>query len=186
MAKVRMAPEIADNAALKYSDYQILTALNSVLNLVYNELATASSDITMKIKKITLNEGEGKLPKDFVVLVNVFADGKRLDPEVGYQDVTPLTYKLRGNKIYTDNSTVTLEYRAGFTEITNDTKEDELELPGYFMELLKDYTVMILAGGATGSDGSLSQRVASDISSIVVTRSFNRIVANPDSIPWRV
>ena len=96
-AKVRMAPEINDNAAVKYSDYNLITALNSVLSIVYNTLSSSSNDLLTENIKLALIDGKSVLPDDFLSVVSVSNGTYILTPQSKSNDVDELTYRIRGN-----------------------------------------------------------------------------------------
>src|SRR5574344_1466810 len=116
-ARVRMAPEINDNAAVKYSDYNLIAALNSVLSIVYNTLSSSSNDLLTEETTLTLTDGVAALPDDFLSVVNVWAGDYVLTPQSKSKDVDDHTYRIRGNNIYSANSTLKLAYKPYFVEV---------------------------------------------------------------------
>ena len=181
--RVRMAPEINDNAEVKYSDYNLIAALNSVLSIVYNTLSSSSNDLLTQETELTLTDGKAALPSDFLSVVNVTAGNYVLKPQSKSNDVDEYSYRIRGNYLYSGNSTVTLEYKPYFTDIDYDTTGTELILPNYFSELLKKYVVIVLHGGINKNDSTIVQQVTDDVYKLTAGREYSRIDIQP---VWRV
>lgn len=182
--RVRMAPEIQDNASVKYSDYQLMAALNSVLSIVYNTLSSSSNDLLTQSKEIPLTGGMAALPADFLSVVNVMgADGTVLRPQSKSVDIDAYTYRIRGNNIYSNNNLLTLEYKPYFTEIVYDALDTDLILPNFFSELLKKYSVISLIGGINKQDSTIVQQVTEDVYKLTSGREYSRIEIEP---VWRI
>ena len=182
-ARVRMAPEINDNAAVKYSDYNLIAALNSVLSIVYNTLSSSSNDLLTQEKTLTLTDGVAVLPDDFLSVVNVRGGDYILTPQSKSKDVDEYTYRIRGNNIYSANSTLKLAYKPYFVEVTYDTMETALILPNYFSELLKKYTVITLVGGINKQDSTIVSQVTEDVYKLTSGREYSGIEITP---AWRI
>ena len=178
-----MAPEIADNAGVKYSDYNLIAALNSVLSIVYNTLSSSSNDLLTEETTITLTDGKAALPEDFLSVVNVRGGNYVLTPQSKSNDVDEYSYRIRGNYIYSANSTLKMTYKPYFVEVTYDTMEMDLILPNYFSELLKKYVVIVLQGGINKNDSTIVQQVTDDVYKLTAGREFSRIDIQP---VWRV
>lgn len=180
LAKVRTAPEIMDTFATKYSDYQLITALNSVLNIVYDTLSTSSNDVLTEDTTLALEDGAADLPDDFLSTVNVVApDGRVLEPQTKSKDVDSFTYRIRGKKLYALGDSVTLEYKPFFIPITQDTVDEDMALPNFFGELLKKYVVIVLQGGLNKQDSTVVQQIATDVYQLTGGREFSKVVADP-------
>lgn len=180
LAKVRTAPEIMDTFATKYSDYQLITALNSVLNIVYDTLSTSSNDVLTEDTTLALEDGAADLPDDFLSTVNVVApDGRVLEPQTKSKDVDSFTYRIRGKKLYALGDSVTLEYKPFFIPITQDTIDEDMALPNFFGELLKKYVVIVLQGGLNKQDSTVVQQIATDVYQLTGGREFSKVVADP-------
>lgn len=169
IAQIRISGAVADNAAVKYSDYQIISAINSAIEGIYVILSNYSTDITIKSKMIALTSGEAKLPSDFVAVHEVFGGGKELTPALKSDDVTDKTYKIRGNKIISGCSQVTLEYKYCASDLTSEDMDTELPLPSYFNSIVRSYAIANLTG--TAVDTTLAQSMIN----IVQQRSFNKL-----------
>ena len=182
--KIRMSPEINDNAAVKYSDYQLISALNSVLSIVYNTLSSSSNSILTETTQIVLTDSAGTLPDDFLSVVSVFvADGTTLNPQSKSFDVDEHTYKIIGNNIYSKNDTIQLVYKPYFIEVEYDTMDVAMILPNYFSELLKKYSVISLIGGINKQDSTIVQQVTNDVYALTSGREYTKIDVNP---AWRI
>ena len=179
IAQIRMDGHVADNAAVKYSDYQIISAINGALDGIYVIIAGYTSDLTIKSKTLTANSnGEAKLPSDFVSVYEVFGGGAELTPASKSDSVTDKNYKIRGNKIITGCGQITLEYKYCPLDLTAEDKDNEMPLPVYFNSLIKAYAVGILTGQQT--DTSLAQSVLN----IVQQRAYNKLVTHTSTGGW--
>jgi hypothetical protein len=172
-SKIRMAPEINDNAQVKYSDYQLTDALNTVLSIVFNTLSQSSNELLTADKKLTLTDGVCALPDDFLSVVNVFAGNNVLKQQSKSMDVDSYTYRIRGNNIYSSNDVLTLDYKPYFIEIDDKTLTAELPLPNYFSELLKKYAVMSLQGGINKADTTIVQQITNDVYKLTSGREYS-------------
>ena len=182
-SRIRMAPEIADNAGVKYSDYNLIAALNSVLSIVYNTLSSSSNDLLTEETTITLTDGKAALPEDFLSVVNVRGGNYVLTPQSKSKDVDEYTYRIRGNYIYSANSTIMLTYKPYFIEVEYYTMDDEMVLPNYFSELLKKYSVITLVGGINKQDSTIVQQVTEDVYKLTSGREYSGLEISP---AWRI
>ena len=182
-SRIRMAPEIADNAGVKYSDYNLIAALNSVLSIVYNTLSSSSNDLLTEETILTLTDGKAALPEDFLSVVNVRGGNYVLTPQSKSNDVDEYTYRIRGNYIYSANSTIMLTYKPYFIEVEYYTMDDEMVLPNYFSELLKKYSVITLVGGINKQDSTIVQQVTDDVYKLTSGREYSGIDV---TAAWRI
>lgn len=171
--KVRMAPDVNDTNEAKYSDYQMLDALNTVLNLVYNELGTFSNELLTKTEVLELRNGTAELPEDFLQAVEVYHGNRVYMPEVKGRAVSPYTYTIYGNTIQADTDKLTLDYKPSFEEITMDGIDDDLPLPKYFKELLKRCVIKALSGNLETDEGLEVLRV--DVKRITAGRGYTAL-----------
>ena len=178
-SKIRMAPEINDNAQVKYSDYQLTDALNSVLSIVFNTLSQSSNELLTAEKELTLVDGVCDLPDDFLSVVNVFAGNNILKQQSKSQDVDMHTYRIRGNNIYSANDVLTLDYKPYFIEIDDTTLVNELPPPNYFSELLKKYAVMSLQGGINKADTTIVAQITADVYKLTAGREYSGLEVQP-------
>lgn len=180
--QVRMSAEINDNAEVKYSDYQMVAALNSVLSMVYNALSNQNSSILTREDTLELDDYEADLPSDFLSLVAVFdPSGTPLTIAGKSAAIGTNTYRIMGNKIYSLNSLLTLQYKAWFIDVEYDTMDDDLELPAYFGELLRKYAVIVLTGGISKADTPIVEQVESDVRRLTAGRDYNSIDVSFDN-----
>lgn len=180
--QVRMSAEIADNAEVKYSDYQMVAALNSVLSMVYNALSSQNSSILTKEDTLELDDYEADLPSDFLSMVAVFdASGNPLVISGKSAAISAGTYRIMGNKIYSLNSSLIIQYKSWFDAVEYDTVEDDLELPAYFGELLRKYAVIVLTGGISKADTPIVELVESDVRRLTAGRDYNSIDVSFDN-----
>jgi hypothetical protein len=100
MTKVRL--RVSDMQRTRYSDYQILSALNDAMKMLWIALAEHFSSIPRVTRKISLIFGTAALPENYYSLVSI-SDGARVDGFV-----------IRG----AGSDTVTLVYNAIPPELT--------------------------------------------------------------------
>ena len=184
-ARVRMAPEINDNAAVKYSNYQLIAALNSVLSIVYNTVASSSSSILNVVETVRMRNGRGELPEDFLQAVMITSGGRTLTPQTKSNDVDQYTYKIRGNYIYSANDVIEIEYKPYFDDVTYDAIDDDLEIPKYFQELIRKYMVIVLVGGVPNADASIVTMIQSDVMNLTAGREYTALIAGSKPA-WKV
>ena len=171
--KVRVSPVIRDVNEARYSDYDMLDALNTVLNYVYNELGTFSNDLLVKTETIDLFHGEGSLPDDFLQAVEVYHGNTVYMPCTKGVEISPYMYSIMGNNIYANTSSLTIDYKPQFEELTMDELDDDMYLPLYMKELLKQLVIMDLNGNLETPDGVayMKERVRE----ITAGRGYNRL-----------
>ena len=79
--RVRMHRAVKDTAMARFSDYELMVCLNTVLDTVYNTLSTMSNGLLTREMDVPLTEGEGELPPDFrAALLVLGANGRTLSP----------------------------------------------------------------------------------------------------------
>lgn len=171
--KVRVSPEVNDNNEARYSDYQIVDALNSALNMIYNELGTFSNELLTKTETVNLRHGEAELPEDLLQIVEVYRGDTVYIPQTKGKAVSPYTYTIYGNTIYSDADKLTIDYRPSFEEIGMDELDDDLAYPNYFKEFIKKLVIMCLKGTLEMPEGLAY--LQSTIRSLAANRSFNRL-----------
>lgn len=169
--KVRIAVKDVNEA--RYSDYDMIDALNTVLNLTYNELASFSNDVLVKTENIRLTGGEGELPEDFLQVVEVYHGDTVYMPQTKGYIVSPYTYTILGNSIYSNASSLTVDYKPDFEDLTVEDLDDDLELPNYMKEYLKRMVMMALSGSLEASEG-LSQ-LRQQVREISSNRGYSRL-----------
>ncbi|WP_196600531.1 hypothetical protein [Pectinatus frisingensis] len=187
MNKIRMAAEIEDNSGVKYSNYQLIDAVNSVLNIIYNAISHTSSTILTQSQKINLANSLGKVPDDFLSVIDVQKSvGDRqisLQSRSQSQEVDPWSYKIIGNQIYSQNDVLTILYEPYFDDISINDIDTDLVLPSYFREVIKKYAVMTLTGGVNTKDSTLVEQVTSDVYDLTSSRELSNI---KPALPWRI
>lgn len=174
--KVRMAPEVRDINEARYSDYDLLDALNTVLNLLYNELGTFSNDLLTRTETVNLSYGEADLPEDFLQAVEVYRGDTVYIPTTKGVAVSPYTYTIMNDKIYSDADKLTIDYRPQFEEIGMDELDDDMDYPAYFKEFIKKLVIMSLSGSLEMIDGVMYLRET--VRNLTANRGFNRLEIN--------
>ena len=182
--KVRMTPAINDNQGSKFSDYQLIDALNATLSMVYNTLAASSSTVLNRTADIQIKNKHGELPDDFLRIVAVYDNtGRALNPVPREKPIKD-GYRITGSTIFAPTD-ITIEYKPFFDEeVTMDTLDDDLDLPAYFSNLLVKYSA-VMALGATTQDADIIQQITADIYSIVAGREYSSLSLS-ESLPWKL
>ena len=181
-----MSPQISDPAAVKISDYQMMAALNGVLEMVYATIGSTSTSILDKEKEIKLKDEKGALPSDFMSLKEVMVGTKELIPACRSDRITADNYRIRAKSIYSANDTVTIIYMPCFTELSHDDIEDDLPLPDFFNGLLLKYLIVFLVGGVPTADAQTISAITADVYHIVANREWSLIQNDANTASWRV
>lgn len=180
---VRMAPEIKDMDAARYSDYDILQALNETAAYIYSILAEQTSsllDKRVELQRAGTDDGY-LLPDDFLQLVNAYdADGRVMRTRAKGQDLTEHTYRIVGSKLYTKSKAVTMDYKPFFVELTMDDLEKEMDLPPFFKTLIKKAVVLLLQAGSQ-QDTDVLQLISDGVLKLVGNMAYSQI---PDAHSW--
>ena len=185
-AKVRMDANINDLAAVRFSDYQMIMALNAVLSLIYQTVGTMSSTILNKNVTIKMKNGKGQLPDDFLQAVLVCdGSGSPLRACTKTEGIGSGSYRISGNVIRSDNTEIDLEYKPFFEELEYSDIEDDLPTPNLFNEYLRKYMVTILLSGTPQGDAEMIAKLTGDVKAIVANRDFASLdVAS--TVSWKV
>lgn len=181
---VRMAPEIKDMDAARYSDYDILQALNETAAYIYCTLAEQTSSLLDKRAELTKAEGDGEgfvLPEDFLQIVSAYnGDARVMEPQTKDGELTEHSYRIVGAKLYSKSKAVTMDYKPFFVELTMDDLEKEMDLPPFFKTLIKKAVILILQGSGQ-QDTAVLQLIADGVAKIVGNMAFSQI---PDAHSW--
>jgi hypothetical protein len=159
----------------RFSDYQLTESVNSVLSIINNALAKSNSELITEETDLTLVSGVVDLPVDFQSMVNVFAGTNLLSYQSKSSDSSSNTYRIRGNKIYSTNETLTIHYKKTFLPIDTDDLSVSLPVPDYFSELLKKYTVIIMQGGISKTETPIVQQISDDVYKLTAGREYSAI-----------
>lgn len=188
-----------DNNEIKYSDYDIINAVNECIRYINQSFSQKNSDFLEKKKtycQVEMNEiiqayndnlpdGEdpkelldfaatgADLPEDFLSLADVLRteDKYHLAPVPAVEDVGYGTYKVFANKIYCTND-FTLLYRAYLTAV-KDIANDSVDLPTMFLDLIVKVTGMILLNNA--DTDVLMGEINRLIDSLVINRRYHNV-----------
>lgn len=180
---VRMAPEIKDMDAARYSDYDILQALNETAAYIYSILAEQTSSLLDKWAELQMagTDDGYLLPVDFLQLMNAYdADGRVMRARAKGQDLTEHTYRIVGSKLYTKSKVVTMDYKPFFVELTMDDLEKEMDLPPFFKNLIKKAVILLLHAGDQQDTDAL-QLISDGVLKLVGNMAYSQI---PDAYSW--
>lgn len=137
---------LKDNNRALYSDWQMLVALNEVLDEVYIELSTFSNNVLIKTETVCLLAGQGELPDDCLRVVNVYQGDRVFEPVTKNEIPREREYYSEGNSLYCSAPWVTVDYKPIAPEYTVDDMEEELDTPPYLNTLLKKSLVNVVQG----------------------------------------
>lgn len=149
--KIRFKQKDLDE--IKYSDYEIVQAINEALSYLNQSMALGNSEYLEKDKEYTIDGAEYtkgiSLPYDFMTLISItrIKDGYKLHPvavgrEPGYGE-----YKIFANKLYCKDKAIKVAYRAVLMDVEN-TNED-IALPAFMSDGLVNLSVMVMNNQST-------------------------------------
>lgn len=170
---VRADKEINDMEKIRYSDYEMLVAINSILRTMNNVLVTTISDIVEKTTTITLTNGVGDMPADWVTTIQVYANSLVLEYLPPPYDLVEGYYRISGSRIYSSHTSVNLVYSATFPSITQMT--DNLPLPNIFLDMLVDYIKLILKGSQPKTQDIITALDTTNVRSIMARRKVSGV-----------
>lgn len=161
--KIRL--KAVDFDEIKYTDYQIINAINDVIEYLNASYALRNSDFLEKTKEYHLDIAElnkgVSLPYDFVTLVSVndCQNGKPLRVVPSSKFPVFDEYKIIGSKIISGLPDFVMTYRKKIEEI--ETEKDEIDLPAVFESLIRNFAFSVLTDGEEGMLSSIEQAVES-------------------------
>lgn len=159
--KIRL--KAVDFDEIKYTDYQIINAINDVIDYLNASYALRNSDFLEKIKEYHLSTEElnsgVSLPFNFVTLVGVNDCEHGFPLRVVASTKPPVfdEYKIVGNKIFSGLPDFTITYRKKIEEI--ETEKDEIDLPAVFEQLIRNFAFSVLTDGEDGMLQAIEQAV---------------------------
>ena len=176
---------------VKYSDWDILNAINKTMRLIANRFAMTNSDFMEKMVtyhadstnqgRIIYDEGYNKnlteydLPDDYVAVDKVLAEnGYEMSPSVD-GIVRRGQYRISGNKIYLVQN-VTFWYRYSFPDFS---VADMIELPKPFLDFIATITKYLLAGDSDMA----TQYIADNAMKLIPARKYSHA---KQKLPWKV
>lgn len=191
--------KLNDNDEVKYSDYDLLNAINETIRYLNQSYALVNSDFLEKIKKYRMDEmnkevdeynqtkGDNEpekeyydfkhtgveLPDDFVSMVSVdrAKDHYPLSPIMADEHLHYGTYKVFAGRIYTRHD-FNLLYHAKIAEISN-IQTDSIDLPDIFFDCIVKMVGMILEQNP--NDDIMANEVNRVVSSLVPRRKYSNV-----------
>ena len=190
-----------DNNEIKYSDYDIISAVNECLRYINQAFSLKNSDFLEKIKEYrevevnekileynkNLTEGETPLsavifavtgvdlPDDYLGLVSVVrsSDGYALSPITILENLTNTGYKIFSNKIYCSGD-FNLLYKRTIAEVKGvDIENEHIDLPLFFIDLVVKLSGVILQNSAN-TDVMMSE-INSTVERLIPNRRYSKI-----------
>lgn len=189
-----------DNNEVKFSDYDILAALNECLRYVNQSFALKNSDFLEKVEAYrqdeinariaeetaSLPKGEAPqepvdfavggvaLPEDYLSLVSVVraSDGYYLSPVAAVDKVRSGAYKVFGGRLYAAED-FDLLYRAQIAAV-KDLEHGVVALPPYFLDGLVKVTGLILNNAETDV---LAAEISEIVDKLAPSRRYSHVKA---------
>jgi hypothetical protein len=146
---------IGDAQQVNVSDYQIMSALNSVIRQTNKILSNMTSDLTKSKTTLTLTGGEVALPADFQAIISITDENNvPLTSRTTEADTVPYIFELLDGKIIAPTvSAVILRYKKFFTDVSleydvnNAIVDKTLPLPDFFRDLLVNHVKEAIVTG---------------------------------------
>ena len=139
--------DIDDLQEAKFSEYEMLVLINSVLRIINDKLCDTDSDLVEKETNLTMTDGYASLPSDFNSVIEVLSsDGSPLDFYPRSFKLDDGGYRISSGNLYTTGD-VTLVYKSTITTITD--LNSVLPLPDMFLEALRKLAVMMINKATT-------------------------------------
>lgn len=162
--------DLKDKLKVKYSDFEIVEAVNTILRLINVSLVTARSNILLVPDYIISLDSHytGTLPSDFMGISSVYDEAA--------EEIPNRYYKLTKNSIIyigPENNTahVYLSYYKKIDEFT--ITDPKIDLPFIFYEMVKTYTCLFLDKKIDASDQMFIQGLSRAISALSTTRDIS-------------
>jgi len=134
--------QINDTDKAEYSDTELINYVNDALRFISNELIRLSSPILLKYTTLSLTDGAADLPSDFVREEGVLdSQGNLLKSYPAIKPADQYGYKIIGDKIYSNNTSLDLFYYALFPFVAS--LDDEIPVPAYMVNLLKEIVIFL-------------------------------------------
>lgn len=189
--------KLNDNDEVKYSDYDVLDALNECIRYINMNYSMKNSDFLERLKRYRQDEMNAQiaaynetaleedqkslvdfssgvdLPADFLTLVSVIraSDNYHLSPLPAGEKVSCGGYKIFAGKIFCSTD-FTITYRAQLGPV-NDLTTDEIGLPEVFTDMIVKISCMILQNNA--DTDVLMQEISRLADSIVPARRYTNV-----------
>jgi len=171
---VRMKAHDIDEA--KYSNYDIIDALDDVVDYINKQYSLRNADFLEKKKTYSENESEGadfwndgvRLPYDFVSIVGVYRlrDHYMMSPAATPEEMRRGQFVVIGEKLYTREHDFTLVYRRKLEQV--ESPKDVILLPELFKKTLANATYLAV----TGNETTFQEAVDGAVSDIVAARKY--------------
>lgn len=190
-----------DNDEVKYSDYDIVSAINEVIRYLNIDLAHKDSEFLRKSQDYDEHEmnaaidaentanadTEGYEPKEhedfahkgvelpggYISLVSVQRsdDYYNLYPATSLARLRERNYVLFGGRIYVKHPGFRLNYIGSVPEVS-DAENDEIELPDVFFDILVKMVRLVLNNGDADT---LTQAVSAAVDSVIPRRRLSNV-----------
>lgn len=130
-----------DTQAIEFSDGELIGHINQAQDYIVQTAVNLGFQGFIKKTTLTLTDGSSPLPVDFIREYSVVAGKYILNAVPPDAEISPKTYKIVGDKIFSRNDTLDLYYffqPAYYTATT-----DVIQLPAVFNNLLMEIVVYL-------------------------------------------
>lgn len=187
-----------DNDEVKYSDYDIVSAINEVIRYLNIDLAHKDSEFLRRSKDYDEHEmnaaidaenveTEGyepkehedfahkgvELPEGYISLVSVqrSSDYYDLYPATSLARLKERNYVLYGGRLYVKHTGFRLNYIGGAPEI-KDVETEDIELPDLLFDIIVKLARLVLNNGDADT---LTQAVSAAVDSVIPRRRLSNV-----------
>lgn len=160
-----------DTGKSKFSDFELIESLNSVLGIFSNELVKIKSNLIVTSVSIVPVNGLAILPTDFASLYSIFSGNNELFP---YKPIDDFGYKLTKDTIQVNVNfpNIVVSYYQTLAKVN---MNDILPVPNVFIESLKKYVALITKGEVSPFDDKFNNMIHRDLLLILVGREYSSL-----------
>lgn len=181
MADVRFS--VGDMGKVKYSDHQLVNAINQVMRQINTTLCNITSDIVKTRVTLALTNGSVSLPIDYDSLIKITTiDNLPMYYRTSENNDDSWTYELIGGMIYANQSSVVLTYKKSFPEFDVNDTNVTLPLPDFFKDLVSLYVKVALQGAVSSGDSTVLPPLDAAVRKKVAGRDKGRMRFKPSFV----
>jgi hypothetical protein len=137
---IKIRHKVSDTLINKYSEYELLMAINEAIDIFWQALSDQYSTVTQRVKAYDLSSGQALLPSDFYSLA-----------EIQYGCVPA---RIKGDHIF-GSGEVVLVYNYKPREIT--LSEDVVDVPITLISDLVKIAAQVVAGNTAAAVGQAEE-----------------------------
>ena len=163
-----------DMVGARYSDHQLILFLNLAISMIYDQLIGYANSLAKKTATLTMADGSAQLPEDFHSLSLAYHDSEDTLPDYGVMEPEAGYYKIVGDRIYSGDEDLDIEYF--YVPAKIETIDDEVDIPR-----MLEYPIIAVANAM-----SIGDRMTADTIILrTITATASRGIAYiPDRKPF--